>query len=139
MDKKGWNWARRCCIIAAKAAAAAAVRRRQKEGATVDERYEKDERHEKQKLLCLRICAAACVGVLVVAAVSAAVLVPRALAALDGLQRLTAVDWNALEASVRGGLDQVSRTLEALDIDSLNQALADLQAVIAPLARLMGG
>ena len=139
MDKKGWNWARRCCIIAAKAAAAAAVRRRQKEGATVDERYKKDERYEKQKLLCLRICAAACVGVLVVAAVSAAVLVPRALAALDGLQRLTAVDWNALEASVRGGLDQVSRTLEALDIDSLNQALADLQAVIAPLARLMGG
>ena len=105
----------------------------------MDERYEKDECYEKQKLLCLRICAAACVGVLVVAAVSAAVLVPRALAALDGLQRLTAVDWNALEASVRGGLDQVSRTLEALDIDSLNQALADLQAVIAPLARLMGG
>lgn len=90
----------------------------------------------KQQLLCLRICAAACVAILVIVLVSALALVPRASAALEAVQKLGDVDWAQLTQSVQEGFTQVSQTLDSLDMESLNQAIQDLQSVVAPLAKL---
>ena len=44
------------------------------------------------------------------------------------------IDWAALEEGVNASLDIVGN----IDIESLNAAIADLAAIIAPLAGLLG-
>lgn len=88
----------------------------------------------------LRICALACVGLLLVGLVCAVLLVPRTLATLDqadqALTQMSSVDWQALSASVQKSFDEAGKALEGVDVEALNDAIRDLRTVIEPLARL---
>ncbi len=74
-------------------------------------------------------------------------------ARLDTVSReLAAIDWADMAANVddltvsarasldqaQVGLDEATKAVESLDIETLNSAIRDLQTVIEPLAKLMG-
>lgn len=47
-------------------------------------------------------------------------------------------DVNDLVTTSRSGVEQALVKIDAIDIDALNKAIADLSAVISPLANLIG-
>ena len=96
----------------------------------------------------LRIIAVAAVAIFVLVLIFTVLLLTQA-ARLDTLLRQTEaiagelesltvqigqIDWAALEEGVNASLDIVGN----IDIESLNAAIADLAAIIAPLAGLLG-
>ena len=96
----------------------------------------------------LRIIAVAAVAIFVLVLIFTAVLLIQA-ARLDALFQQTEtivtelenlsvqmgkIDWAGLEAGINASLDTVGK----IDIESLNSAIADLAAIIAPLAGLLG-
>lgn len=53
---------------------------------------------------------------------------------LANIDRLTRVDQSSLEA-----MEKAAQLLEKIDADRLNEAIADLQKAMGPLAKLFGG
>ena len=80
----------------------------------------------KKQVSVTRLCALVC-GILLLAAVlAAAILLPRV---MDTLQEVS----NAV-SSMQLAVDEIKN----IDIETLNEAIADLQRIIAPLASLFG-
>lgn len=106
--------------------------------------------HTTQKQLKLtRIIAVACVVLAVLSLITFAVLVPRVMTTLNDMNtmagQLAQVNWaeiaenvNSLVTEVQPGMAEITQALSALDFASLNKAIQDLQAVIAPLAKFFG-
>lgn len=106
-----------------------------------------EETYLKKQLFWQRVCAFACLGILLVVAVSAALLIPQVnqtltmldttLSSLDALTaQLNTVDWAAMAQSIHTLTDTAQTSLATLDVEGLNKAIADLQAAVAPLANL---
>ena len=98
--------------------------------------------NDPKSLFWLRICAVCCAGLLALAVVCAALLIPQAQQAIQAVtaiaENLKDVDWAAMTDALTQSLNSASHTLDQMDIDALNQAIRDLQTVIAPLAKLLG-
>lgn len=96
----------------------------------------------KKQLFWTRLLALACAALVLVALGSALVVVPHVNAAADTVTQtctqINAVDWAAMAENI----DQLAVTgqsqLAELDVESLNEAIANLQKTLAPLAKLFG-
>ena len=92
----------------------------------------------QKQLKANRILTYVCLGILVFVILSNALLLPKAFEALNALE---SVDWEGMAASIEevaetGQESMVSamEMLETIDLETLNRAIADLQAIIEPLA-----
>lgn len=110
----------------------------------------------KKQYRLTRLIAVMVTGIFLLAFLSAAVLVPRAAAALEKadetLAKLDEVAEGLAETDLPGlikrtdglltdsgeGLQEALEKVNAIDIETLNKAIGDLQAIVAPLARLFG-
>ncbi len=88
----------------------------------------------------LRICAFCCIGMLAVLVVCAVLLVPEAQNALravtDTAERMKDVNWAELTQAMTSGLNSAAKTLDGVDIDTLNRAIRDLESIIEMLLSL---
>ena len=126
--------------------------------------------NSRKQLFFTRVCAIALAAIMLVSLISAVLVVPKAVRALDELHtvagRLEALDLEALldDANrlletlgpVADGLEPLMddlgdtvlaaqrdmeaalKAIEDIDIETLNKAIADLSAIVEPLARLFG-
>ncbi len=98
--------------------------------------------NDPKSLFCLRVCAVCCAGLLALAVVCAVLLIPQAQQAMQAItataENLKDVDWTAMTDALTQSLSSASHTLDQMDVGALNQAIRDLQTVIAPLAKLLG-
>ncbi|MDD3430380.1 MAG: hypothetical protein PHG02_10300 [Oscillospiraceae bacterium] len=103
----------------------------------------------KKQTTYAKISAVACVGVFAVAVAACVILIPQITTALSDLKIITAqlsqTDWktmfeniNTLISTSQNGMEETLQNIQKIDIDGLNQAIQDLQAVVAPLAKLFG-
>ena len=103
----------------------------------------------KKQLTATRLCLIT--GVLLLAAIiiSVAVVLPKFDTLLvrlnDVATQLSEVDWAALEKNINDAaiagqqsLAKAAQAIDSMDIEGLNQAIEDLQKIIAPLARMFG-
>ena len=113
-------------------------------------------KYMKRQCGLLRVIAALVAGVFLVVLVSAVQLVPKAtdilVQAEQVLGNLANVTKELEQADLPGlidnlnnlveesgeGIQEAMETLGNVDIDTLNQAIGDLQAIVEPLARLFG-
>ena len=88
----------------------------------------------------LRICAFCCIGMLAVLVVCAVLLVPEAQNALravtDTAERMKDVNWTELTQAMTSGLNSAAKTLDGVDIDTLNRTIRDLESIIEMLLSL---
>ena len=116
----------------------------------------RQEAYAKKQCSLARFTALACGGLLAVALVCAALLIPRAIALLDeadaAMADLTVISSELADTDIGGMVDNVdhlvteaqTRLADAadqindIDIQTLNKAIKDLSDVIAPLANLFG-
>lgn len=113
-------------------------------------------KYMKKQCNLLRIIAAMVAGIFLVVLISAVQLVPKAAdtiaqaeEVLGNLARVTEdlsdadlpglIDnLNGLVTESGAGIQEAMETLGAVDIETLNEAIGDLQAIVEPLARLFG-
>ena len=124
----------------------------------------------RKQLFFTRVCAIALAAILLVSLISAVLVVPKAVRALDELHtvagRLEALDIEALLDDIdrlletlkpvakrldplmgdlgdtvlaaQRDMEEALKAIESIDIETLNKAIADLSAIVEPLARLFG-
>ncbi len=110
----------------------------------------------KKQYRLMKLIAVMVGGIFLTTALSAAVLVPKASNALeqadDVLGDLAEVTRGLREADLPGlvsdmdglvsesgkGIQEALEKLNSVDIDKLNEAIGDLQAIVEPLARFFG-
>ena len=103
----------------------------------------------KKQLFFTRLAALLLAAVLLAGLWAAGSILPQARGLLDNLgmvsQQLAAVDWgqlaqqmNSLAQTSQQSLAIAADQLQKLDLESLNQAIQELEAVIRPLANLFG-
>lgn len=113
-------------------------------------------KYAKKQCGLLRLIAGLVAGIFLVTAVSAVYLIPRAngifVQAEEVLGNLASVTAELEEADLPGlisnldglitesgdGIREAMESLNEVDIDTLNEAIGDLQAIVEPLARLFG-
>ena len=108
-------------------------------------------RYARQQSRMASVCAGCCAGVLAVVLALAVLFVPRlnqTMEQVDGiLQDMASVssELNRSLPELLTGLDsltgasaQALEKIAALDIEAMNEAIADLRAVVEPLANLFG-
>jgi len=81
----------------------------------------------KKQLTAARVCAAVCVVLLLAAVIAAAVVLPRAMGFLQEVSDAV--------SGMKIAVDEIKN----IDIETLNEAIADLKRIIEPLANLFGG
>ena len=114
------------------------------------------ELYAKKQYTMSKISAAASVCVLVIVIFCAAVLLPRVLHTLDQMDvvmtELETISGDIARTDISGMLEHVDSLVQTseegmveamekisgLDIESLNEAIRDLQTVVEPMARLFG-
>ena len=85
----------------------------------------------------LRICAFCCIGMLAVLVVCAVPEAQNALRAVtDTAERMKDVNWTELTQAMTSGLNSAAKTLDGVDIDTLNRAIRDLESIIEMLLSL---
>ena len=102
------------------------------------------------------IMASACVGVLILAVLCVIVLLPRVNTIMNDLEvSMTGVktaagqlenmdleklfaDLDSLVSSSEESMSQAMEKLDAIDMDTLNEAIQDLANIVRPLSRLFG-
>lgn len=126
--------------------------------------------NSRKQLFFTRVCAIALAAILLVSLISAVLVVPKAVRALDELHtvagRLEALDIEALLDDIdrlletlkpvakrldplmgdlgdtvlaaQRDMEEALKAIESIDIETLNKAIADLSAIVEPLARLFG-
>ena len=126
--------------------------------------------NSRKQLFFTRVCAMALAAILLVSLISAVLVVPKAVRALDELHtvagRLEALDIEALLDDIdrlletlkpvakrldplmgdlgdtvlaaQRDMEEALKAIESIDIETLNKAIADLSAIVEPLARLFG-
>ena len=126
--------------------------------------------NSRKQLFFTRVCAIALAAILLVSRISAVLVVPKAVRALDELHtvagRLEALDIEALLDDIdrlletlkpvakrldplmgdlgdtvlaaQRDMEEALKAIESIDIETLNKAIADLSAIVEPLARLFG-
>ena len=126
--------------------------------------------NSRKQLFFTRVCAIALAAILLVSLISAVLVVPKAVRALDELHtvagRLEALDIEALLDDIdrlletlkpvakrldplmgdlgdtvlaaQRDMESALKAIEDIDIETLNKAIADLSAIVEPLARLFG-
>ena len=126
--------------------------------------------NSRKQLFFTRVCAIALAAILLVLLISAVLVVPKAVRALDELHtvagRLEALDIEALLDDIdrlletlkpvakrldplmgdlgdtvlaaQRDMEEALKAIESIDIETLNKAIADLSAIVEPLARLFG-
>ena len=126
--------------------------------------------NSRKQLFYTRLCAIALAAILLVSLISAVLVVPKAVRALDELHtvagRLEALDIEALLDDIdrlletlkpvaerldplmgdlgdtvlaaQRDMEEALKAIESIDIETLNKAIADLSAIVEPLARLFG-
>ena len=126
--------------------------------------------NSRKQLFFTRVCAIALAAILLVSLISAVLVVPKAVRALDELHtvagRLEALDIEALLDDIdrlletlkpvakrldplmgdlgdtvlaaQRDMEAALKAIEDIDIETLNKAIADLYAIVEPLARLFG-
>lgn len=110
----------------------------------------------KKQYRLTKLIAVMVAGIFLTVVLSAAALVPKAYSALEQadhvLAELAEVTGGLREADLPGlvsdmdgllsesgrGIQEALEKLNSVDIDKLNEAIGDLQAIIEPLARLFG-
>lgn len=110
----------------------------------------------KKQYRLTKLIAAMVAGIFVITAFSAAILVPKASNTLEQAEHvlgdlaevtrgLKEADLPGLVADMDGlvsesgkGIQEALEKLNAVDIERLNEAIGDLQAIVEPLARFFG-
>lgn len=105
-----------------------------KEGQTMDH----NDYYTKKLLSATRLCAFCTVLALILLLAAGAMLLPRAVTAVNDLSQaaanINAVDWKGLSANVGNAADNLAQ----VDFDKLCQTIDELQKAIAPVAELFG-
>jgi len=114
-----------------------------------------EKNYEKKQYRMAKISAAANVGMLIVVILCAVVLVPRFLHTMNQVDEVMVdlevvvselaqtlptmmEELSVLVNSSEIGIAQAIEKMNAIDIETLNNAISDLQTVIEPLARFFG-
>ncbi|RHP31226.1 hypothetical protein [Lachnotalea sp. AF33-28] len=122
----------------------------------MEEANRKQEEYARKQYRMTVIMASACVGVLILAVLCVIVLLPRVNTIMNDLEvSMTGVktaagqlenmdleklfaDLDSLVSSSEESMSQAMEKLDAIDMDTLNEAIQDLANIVRPLSRLFG-
>ena len=100
------------------------------------------ERYLKKQLFWMRLCAFACVGLCLFGVFAVLTVLPKAGETLDAINnistQLSSVNWVDLAENIDALAKTGQESIANFDMQSLNQAIEDLQKIIAPLAKMFG-